>query len=143
MPKKELFFLIQNYLKKENIYINTKINQTITGLIFNNGQIYYKNINVCDFNKGILNIYLIQNNLYIKDLKINIGNYFIKKAYLSHNILDPFIININASANFGDIKGKIDIKNSFLKIYIINIKNQTIKKLLKKDKKGYYYYVNF
>jgi hypothetical protein len=58
-------------------------------------------------------------------------------------ILNPTNIIVKGKSNFGVIDGEINIPKRSGKIYIRNITNSEIKKFLKKDKKGYYYYAKF
>jgi hypothetical protein len=143
IPKQNLFYLLQKELQKNNIYINTSINSNPIKLSLKNSDIFVNGINIAKFKNANIYLYLFYNKITISQIKIDIGDYLIKKLNIIHSILDPTHIKIDAIANFGQIEGDVNILNRELKIYITHLKSYTIKKFLKKDKKGYYYYAKF
>jgi hypothetical protein len=143
LPKTNLYYFIQTQLQKEHIYINSKIKSDILSLSLINGKIYYETMKIAEFQKIKIHIFLIYNKLTVKNLKLEIGNYKILNASVVYTILNPFKAEINAETNFADVKGYINLKNRYIKLYFHKITDISIKKFLKKDKKGYYYYVKY
>jgi len=143
LPKNELYYLLQNELKKENIYIVAKSDSYLTKLTLKNGSIFYESMEVARFKIINAYIYLFYDKIEINDLKLEIGNYKVLKATVIYSVINPFKAKITAKANFANIEGYIDLKNRNLKLYFYKIKNYSVKRFLKKDKKGYYYYARF
>jgi hypothetical protein len=143
IPKTNLFYLLQNQLKKENIYINSNTTSSIIKLSIHNAEIFINKINIAHFQKTELFFYILYNKIIISNLQLNVSNYLIKNANITYSILSPLNIYINGNANFGKIDGNIRLDSREIKIYIFNLKDHTLKRVLKKDKKGYYYYAKF
>ncbi|GAB6075072.1 hypothetical protein [Nautilia lithotrophica] len=145
MPKKNLFYLIQNKLYQTyNIALKTDIKSNIFKLSLTNGNIYFKNIKIATFKNADIYPYIIYNKIEISNIKIPINNLIIYKSKLIQTITNPLIIKIKAFSNFAKkIYGEIDISKKEIKLYFNDIKNKSIKQILKKDKKGYYYYEKF
>ena len=143
LPKNELYFLLQKELKRQNIYISAQTNSDITKLTLKNGSIFYESMEVARFKTITAFIYVLYDKIIINDLKLEIGNYKVLKAIIIYSVINPFKAEITAKANFADIKGYIDLKNRNVKLYFSKIKDFSIKRFLKKDKKGYYYYARF
>ena len=142
MPKDNLYFTLQKYLAKENIYINSKINSFNT-LNLENGTVYYNGMDIITFNKIEILPFVFFNKIDVNNLKIKLENLDIKKADITYSVLNPLKVYIKGSSNFGDIDGEIDLIKRKIKIYILNLNNRFLKNMLKKDKKGYFYYAAF
>ena len=142
MPKDNLYFTLQKYLAKENIYINSKINSFNT-LNLENGTVYYNGMDIITFNKIKIFPFVFFNRIDVNNLKIKLENLDIKQADITYSILNPLKVYIKGSSNFGDIDGEIDLIKRKIKIYILNLNNRFLKNMLKKDKKGYFYYAAF
>ena len=142
-PKESLFFSLQDTLAKNRIYLPSKVKDKGYKLNIKKTKIYYNKI---DFGK-IENIdffsFLIYNKAFLSNIKLNFQELFIKKLDISYFVLSPFKVNIVGDANFGKIDGFLDLKDKKGKIYILDIKNNDIKSLLNKDKKGYFYAFSF
>jgi len=142
IPKDNIYFTLQKYLSKENIYINSRIDSSIN-LDLKKGTIYYNGINLITFNKIVISPFIFYNKVAIKNLKINFENLKIKNANIVYSFFNPLKIYINGTSNFGKLKGEINLLKRNIKIYILNLSNSFLKNSLKKDKKGYYYYATF
>jgi len=142
IPKENLFYLLQKELSP-NIYINTDLSSNPIKLSLTRGQLYFNNMNMVNFEEIDIFIYLFYNKILLKNVKFEIGNYRVESGKIIYSILSPLKIFIKGKGNFGLIDGFIDLKEKFIKIYILDLKNSTIKRLLKKDEKGYYYYEKF
>ena len=60
-----------------------------------------------------------------------------------YTLFYPIKVFIKGKSNFGKIDGNIDLVKREIKIYILNLTDNSIKSFLKKDKKGYFYYAKF
>jgi hypothetical protein len=143
MPKQFLVFTIEKYLKKENVYLNASYKENLFSLKIINGKIFINGINPINFKTAVFYPLILYNSLNIDNIFINFQNLNIKKLNIKYSIINPFKVIINGLSNFGKIDGFIDLKNRFLKIYIINLTNQNLKSFLRKDNKGYFYYEKF
>jgi len=141
-PKENLYFTLQHYLAKQNIYINSDINSNIVKLSLKEGTIYYNKMDVIKFKEINSYLFLFFDKIEANNLKLNIGNYVVTNAKLIYQIFNPTKISIIGDSNFGKIDGKIDLLKRDIKIYI-KLTNNNLKSFLRKDKKGYYYYAKF
>ena len=143
MPKKNLYFTLQHFLQKEKIYINSEINSNIISLNLKNGTIFYKGIDAVKFKNIFIYPFLFFNNIKATNIKIDFGNLNINNLDVTYSIINPLKVYIKGDSNFGKIDGSIDLVNRKIKVYILNLNNSTLKAILKKDKKGYFYYESF
>ena len=143
MPKKNLYFTFQHFLQKEKIYINSEINSNLISLNLKNGTIFYKGIDAVKFKDIFIYPFLFFNNLNATNIKIDFGNLNINNLDFTYSIINPLKVYIKGDSNFGKIDGIIDLVNRKIKVYILNLNNSTLKAILKKDKKGYFYYELF
>jgi len=142
MPKNNLYFTLQKYLSKKNIYINSKIDSSVS-LNLKNGIIYYNGMDIITFDKVKILPFIFFNKIEAYNLKIKFQNLKIRKIDIVYSIVNPFKVYINGNSNFGEIKGNVNLLKKHIKIYILNLSNNILKKFLKKDKKGYFYYATF
>jgi hypothetical protein len=142
MPKDNLFFLAQKELARQNVYINADIKNKPSALKLNNGTVYINQMDIMRFDACKITPFIFYND--VKCANVNVaGQYEIKKIDVSYSVVNPLKVIIKGNGNFGKIDGSIDVLKKEGKIYILNITNPLIKKILKKDNKGYYYYVKF
>jgi len=142
MPKDNLYYTLQNFLKKENIYINSDIKSSLY-LQLKNGVVYYNKMDISKFKEIDILPFIFYNEIKAKDIEINIGKYKITSLKAFYTPFYPIKIFIKGSSNFGKIEGNIDLLKKEAKIYILNLTNNSLKSFLKKDKKGYFYYAKF
>jgi len=140
MPKSNLYFKLQELLQTKNIYINSDIKDSFV-LELKNGIVYINKMDVIKFKDCKILPFILYNNL--KCDNINFLNNYKLNLNTTYSILNPTNIIVKGKSNFGVIDGEINIPKRSGKIYIRNITNSEIKKFLKKDKKGYYYYAKF
>jgi len=140
MPKENIFFTLQKELKKENIFINTKTSSTILNLYLKDSIIFINGIDIAKINSISITPLIFFNKIELKNIKIDFNNLKITTLSLNHSIIEPLNIKIKGFSEFANIRGNIDRK---IKIYLLNLTNETIKSFLKKDKKGYFYAQKF
>ena len=143
MPKKSLYFTLQHFLQKEKIYINSEINSNIISLNLKNGTIFYKGIDAVKFKDVFIYPFLFFNSLKATNIDIDFGNLNISNLDITYSIINPSKIYIKGDSNFGRIDGIVDLIDRKIKVYILNLSNSTLKAILRKDKKGYFYYELF
>jgi hypothetical protein len=142
LPKENLFFELQKKLAEQNIYINTDIKETPVYLDLKNGTVYVSQMDIVRFKSCRIEPFVLWNKIGCSDINIA-DQYKINRISLNYSLLHPLSVIVKGAGNFGKINGKIDIIGKSGKIYITGLTNPLIKKFLKKDKKGYYYYVKF
>jgi len=140
MPKESLFFTVQKILNQKDIYINSNVKNSFFSLILKKSTIFYNKIDIAKIENIEIFPYLFYNLIEADDIKMSFGNYKIKNLNLVYNVIDPFNFKIYGKSNFGKIEGGINLKKRELKVYILNLKDLKLRRFLKKDKKGYFYY---
>jgi len=143
LPKQNIYYFVQQKLAENKIHIISEINSNPLKLSLSNGKIYYKNMEIATFKNADVYLFLVYNKAEIKDIKLKLGSYFVSFATLTYTVVSPFEIIIKAKGNFADMSGTVNLKEKYVKLYFNNIKNPSIKRMLKKDKKGYYYYAKY
>jgi len=142
MPKDNLFFTAQKYLKSYNAFINFKhIDNSLFYLTLSNVDIFYKDMKAIKIDEVKMTPFILFNQVTFKNLKIANNNFKLIKA--NYNILHPLKIIIKGFSNLGKIDGYLNLESHKLKIYILDSKNKELQKMLKKDKKGYFYEQTF
>lgn len=142
IPKDNLYYTLQKYLSKEKIYINSDIKNSLI-LTLSNGKIYQNGINFAQFEKVKIIPFLVYNNIKAKNIKISFQNIKIDNLNITYSIINPLKIKINGTSNIGKINGEVNLIKKIIKIYILNLNNNTLKSFLRKDKQGYFYYEKF
>jgi len=143
MPKENIFFTLQKELSKQNIYINTQTKNNLFTLNLKNSHIFINGINIANINQTSILTLILFNKINIHNITINFNKLKIKTLYIQYSILNPLKIDINGIANFANIKGDIDLKTNTLKVYLLNLTNNSIKSFLHRDQKGYFYVQKF
>jgi len=143
MPKDNLFFTLQKELKKENIYINSDIKSNIIDLSLSNSKVFINGINLATIKQTTILPLLVFNKIELKNIKIDFNNLNINNLKIQYSLLNPINIIIKGKSNFATIDGFVNLKNRDMKIYLLNLTNNSIKPFLKKDKKGYFYAQKF
>jgi len=144
-PFSNLFFYIQhNFLKQEKIFIVSRnIEDNVFGFDINKALVIYDGMDTAAFDRLKVFITIFFNEINVKNLKINSQDIYIKVFRIIHNIFSPFIVTIEGFSNIGEFKGKINLKDGYGRIYILNLKDESFKSFLKHDKKGYFYEIKF
>jgi len=143
MPKHYLVFTLQNYLKKENIYINGKYKENLFTEEIKQANIFINGISPIEFKEAKVFPFIFYNKVSINNILIHFQNLKINHLNTIYSIITPFKILIKGDTNFGRIDGFIDLKKKILKVYILNLTNSNLKTFLRRDKKGYFYYEKF
>ena len=143
MPKEPLFYTAQKYLKsKNNIYLNSKTESSFIKLTLKDAVLFVDGMDVATLKECDIYPFLLYNKVEIKNLLFSIDNLKVKNLILTYSIVRPTLLDIKGSANFGTIEGSLDLKERFIKVYVKKASNR-VKRFLRKDKEGYYYYEKF
>jgi len=143
-PKENLFFSVQDILSKNKIYLpSVKVEDKGYKLNIKDTKIFYNKMDIGSIENIDFFSFLVYNKILLSNIKLNFQDLFIKNLSINYFIVSPFKISIVGDANFGKIEGFFDLQDKKGKIYILDIKNDDIKSLLNKDKKGYFYAFSF
>ena len=150
MPKQELYYKLEEELAKQDIKLNeAKINEGLFSLTLHQVSVYYKGINVAAIEEVSLCTVLFYSSLELRSLQMDDSLKTMvpeetKKALLSHSILSPLNISVDASGSFGLMAGKIDLGERKVRLDFNESKNiEMLKPQLKKDEKGWFYETSF
>jgi len=143
MPKEQIFYKLQHILAENQIYITAKTDSNPISLTLKNANVYYHGIKGVEFKKAVILPFILYNRVTVKEIKLPIGEYRIKKALITYSVADPFNVHIEAEADFAKITGIANLKKRYVKIYLLNLKSRDLRRFLRKDKKGYYYYEKY
>jgi len=150
MPKQKMYYTLEHELLKQGIRINEKsIEDDIFSLNIIDAKIYVKGIEVAQVDKISFFTLLFYSNMTISSVKVDeyIKEYTsgdIGKLLIMHSILSPFEAFITIIGDFGIAEGVIDMNSRHLRIDIADIESiKSIKSMLKKDEKGWYYETSF
>ena len=141
-PKQELYYLLEQKLKEKNIIIsNETVTDTWFGLNIKNADIYAKGVKMANIADAQLNIFFFYNTLNIENIKIEVSPQVVNELKVKYSVVDPLHISIDGLGSFGTASGAVALKESLVHIDFPVAKDiDMIKKFLKKDKAGGWYY---
>ncbi len=142
MPKEQLFFTLQRYLAKKQIFINAASTQTPLSLHLRKGTLFYNGMDLASIQHASIYPYLFFNRLQIHDGELKVGNYIIKTLAADYSLLHPWQVMLHGMSASGPLDGTIDLKTHELKLYIQNPPHIMLQ-YLRRNKKGYYFYAKF
>lgn len=150
MPKLDLYYTFAHALQNHSINIkNEKYREGFLGLSLKDATIAYRNNNIGDVDEIKIYNFLFYNQIICDNIRIKSS--FNQKEIIQINrmnalwsILSPKKVYIYIDSNLGGLEGNFDISSMILKVYFENGSEiNSIKELLKKDEKGWYYESNF
>jgi hypothetical protein len=146
-PKQELYYLLEQKLKEKNIIIsNETVKDTWFGVNIKNADIYVKGIKMAKVDNFQLNIFFLYNSVEAENISMDssleaIAPKSIDELKIKYSIIDPLHVTIDSLGSFGTASGFVELKEKVVHIDFPVAKDiQTIKKFLKKDKTGGWYY---
>jgi len=150
MPKRALYFKLENALSKQGVVIDEKrINEGFFTLNIEDATIYVKGIEVAkvkEINLFTLLFYSSANvELLVPDssLKAMVPEK-IDHIHLTHSVLSPFKVQLASKGSFGQAEGFAAIKTRKLRVDFVETKDiESIKRELTKDDKGWHYETSF
>lgn len=150
MPKKELYYKLEEMLAKKDIRINGEtIKEGWFSLDVHHLTVSVKGINIATIEKMELFTLLfsseikIQNVLLDKSLMETAPGH-IEVLTLKHTLLSFFRVSLGANCDFGAAEGEVNLKERKLHIDLIEAKKiQAIQSRLRQNEKGWYYETSF
>ena len=146
-PKQELYYLLEKKLKEKDIVLsNETVTDTWFGLNIKNADVYIKGIKMANTADLQLNIFFFYNTLNIENINIDeslhdMAPKAIDELKVKYSVLNPLNVTINGLGSFGTATGAVALKDKQVYIDFPVAKDiQTIKKFLKKDETGGWYY---
>ncbi|SFZ97360.1 hypothetical protein MNB_SV-5-289 [hydrothermal vent metagenome] len=150
MPKKQLYYTLENELLKQDIVINEEsIDEGIFSLNIKGAKVYAKGINIASVDEISIFTLLFYNSVNVKNILFDdsLKNFVpskVDKTVAINSILSPSKVFITTLGTFGLAEGVVDLGTNNLRIDIVDEKDiKTIKSQLKKDEKGLYYETSF
>ena len=150
MPKKELYYKLEEVLARQEIQIDgEKLKEGWFSLEVENLSVSIKGIKIATVEKVDFFTLLFSSKMHIQNillddsLKGKAPNRT-ENATLAHTVLSPLSVSLDAQCDFGGIEGKAKIKERSVRLDLIEAKNiDMIKSQLKQDEKGWYYEASF
>jgi len=150
MPKKDLYFSLEQVLAKQSIVMNeTSIDEGVFSLSIKGATVYFKGIEVARIEEINFFTLLFYTKLQLKNLVMDaalsgLAPEKTDEVLASHSFLSPLKVNIQAAGDFGLAEGAADLSGRTLHMDFVEAKDiAAIKGLLKKDEKGWYYETSF
>jgi hypothetical protein len=151
MPKEELYFTLEKELAKQDIEINEEsIEEGVFSLTLIKPVIYAKGIKIATIEKINIFTLIFTSNINIRSLSLDdslksFAPQKIDVANISHSLLSPFKVTIEAEGSFGVLKGNANLNERNLHLDFSETTKElgSIRTNLKKDEKGLYYETSF
>ena len=149
-PKRELYYLLEAYLLRQDIIIdNEEIESGLFTLKLRHPELYIKGIKVANIKEVSLLTLLFYSTISAREIKTDASfqNWVPEKidvVSLRYQVLNPMNITLKARGSFGMLDGYLSIKNRVLHLDLTEEKSiGSLKSLLKKGEKGWYYETSF
>jgi len=146
-PKQELYYLLEKSLKKSDIVIShEQIKDTWFGLNISNADIYIKGIKVAKAADLQLNLFFFYNTLTVEGIKMdtslqNMAPKAVDELKATYSIMNPMQVKLEGLGSFGTMAGGVALLEKKVKLLFPVAKDiHAVKKFLKKDKQGAWYY---
>ncbi len=149
-PKRELFYLLEERLMQQDIIIsNEEIDTGLFTLTLRHPELYFKGIKVADINEVRLFSLLFYTAVTVKEIKTDASLQKwvpgeIDELTAGYQLWIPDSITLGALGSFGRAEGVVSLDKKVIHIDMIEEKSiETLKPLLKKGEKGWYYEAAF
>jgi len=149
-PKRELYYLLEERLMQQDIIIsNEEIDTGLFTLTLRHPELYFKGIRVADINEIRLFSLLFYSTVTVKEIKIDASLQKmlpgeIDKLTAGYRLWIPDIIVLDVLGSFGRADGVVSLNKRVVHIDLVEEKSiKTLKPLLKKGEKGWYYETAF
>ena len=146
-PKQELYYLLEKKLKEKDIVLsNETVTDTWFGINIKNADVYVKGIKMANTANLQLNIFFFYNTLNVENINIDeslhaMAPKAIDELKVKYSVLNPLNVTMDGLGSFGTATGAVALKEKQVHIDFPVAKDiQTIKKFLKKDETGGWYY---
>jgi len=145
-PKRELYYLLEEQLMKYDVVINNEdIEEGVFLLHINHPDIYVKGIELAKIDKIDIFSLLVYSSVAATGIATDSSLKKLIPAKVTtvkviYQLLDPLKIAISVEGDFGKADGYLYIQESKIRLNISESKDiARLKRLLKKDDKGWYY----
>ncbi|NPA81753.1 MAG: hypothetical protein GXO31_03985 [Epsilonproteobacteria bacterium] len=153
MPKANLWFTLEKFLKKDSLIVsNEKVLDFWAFLNVKNGDLYFEDLKVAKISDMKAFPYLFYNLVTLKDISSskdikNVIDFKIDNIKIQNSVIKPFMIFLKGKGNIGSFSGFVDLKNKILKVVLIPSKtfknNRSILRFFRKTKEGFVYEYGF
>jgi len=150
MPKQEFYYKLEEELVKHEIKLNEgKMNEGFFSLNLEQVTVYFKGIPVATIEEVNLCTLLFYSSVELQALHVDDSLKTMvpqetQKAVITHSILSPLELSVDASGSFGGMTGTIDLSERTVRLDFNESKNiEMLKPQLKKDEKGWNYETSF
>ncbi len=150
MPKQEIYYKLESLLLTHEVALNEEeIDEGMFTLEFKNVCVYVKGIPIAKVEKIKLFTLLFYASIKVEGLEMddslsNMVPQETQEALLTHSILDPLSVSLDAIGSFGSMNGNIDLKDRTVYLDFNESKNiQMLKPQLQKTEKGWVYETSF
>jgi hypothetical protein len=145
-PKRELYYMLEDRLKKNGIIIhNEEIEDGFISLTLNHPTIYFKGILVADIDKIKLWTVFFYSRIALGNITVNSSfSKFvpspINKVQIAYSLANPKNLSLLITGDFENLNGNLSINDKKLHIDVTDKKLiQQFKSQLKKGENGWYY----
>jgi hypothetical protein len=150
MPKIEMYHTLEKALVTEDIKLNEKnIQEGIFSLRVEDITVYIKGIGLVsiaslEWTNYLFYTHLVFNNVSVDESLANKVPTQTDKIEISHTIMRPLIVSVDANGSFGSLVGEAKILEKQVKLDFIETKDiSMLKKFLTKSEKGWSYEKSF
>jgi len=151
IPKSSVYYYVEKELELYNIILSQEeIVQNNFSLDINNAQVTYQKIDSAEIENIDVKIFLVYNSIDLVNVKLSsMASAFIPTKIdilnLKYSVINPLHIEVEASGEFGDVKGEIDVVDRNLSMILspselMLKKYKNSLKLFKKNEQGEYEY---
>ncbi len=151
IPKSSVYYYVEKELELHNIILSQEeIVQNNFSLDINNAQVTYQKIDSAEIENIDVKIFLVYNSIDLVNVKLSsMASTFIPtkidRLHLKYSVINPLHIEVEASGEFGDVKGEIDVVDRNLSMILspselMLKKYKNSLKLFKKNEQGEYEY---
>lgn len=154
LPKSNLFYLAENYLKEQKIIFNNEELHDYLGMFdVKNSEVYYDGLHVGNIDKVSIIPAILYNSISINNASFadNMKQFVpknIKSLHVRHTLFYPIVAFISSSGDFGEIRGEINFYTKKLKLVLAPAENfassySAIASQFKKQEDKYIYETTF
>lgn len=154
-PKESIYYLAEQEVKKYKVvFSNEKITDSGFSLGLSNITASYNSIHSANIENINMKMFLIYNSISAKNIKLSdmTASFIplhVKNVDISYTILNPLVIGLNATGEFGIAEGEVNILDRNISIVVTPSKmmetkhKDTLMNLRKNNNGGYNYDKSF
>lgn len=150
MPKQELYYKLEEELAKHEIILNEEeIDEGLFSLKLKQVTVYFKGIDVATIEEMKMATLLFYSCVKVDTLQVDDSLKTMipqktKEARVTHTILSPLKLSVQASGSFGAMEGSVDLSERNMRLDFNESKNlEMLKPQLRKEEKGWVYETSF